>query len=364
VVRGGFGVFYERTQGNFIFSGINNPPFIQQQTIVSANVDNPTGGTQSLFPASITNSHPVDFKVPRILNWSFGVQQKLDRVSTLDVAYVGSSAASLTRTLNINQLPVGTLQRNPGVNLNALRPYRGFADIQQYVNGANSNYHSMQVSMRRQLQGNGLLSVSYTWSKAITDASSFNELPLDSYDARRDRGLMAFDRRHMLVASYVYPLPFWLKPDQWYKKALGGWQLSGITTLNTGLPVNLGINGDRAGTGIANQRPDVVGDWRQNGGTRFQWFNTSAFALPALGTFGNLGRNVVSGPGTNNWDASLQKNFQLKESLRFQFRAEFYNAPHHFSWIGVGNVVGNANFGQITSANDPRSLQFGLRMDF
>lgn len=364
VIRGGFGLFYERTQGNFIFSAINNPPFIQQQTIQSANVDNPTSGAAAAFPASITNSHPVDFKVPRIMNWSFGVQQKVDQATTLDVAYVGSSGASLTRALNINQLPVGTLQRNPGINLNALRPYRGYADIQQFVNGANSIYNSLQVQLRRQLRGGGQLSASYTWSTAITDASAYNEQPMDSYNAKLDRGFMAFDRRHNLIISYVYPLPFWLNGNGWYQKAFGGWQLSGITTLNTGLPINLGINGDRAGTGLGNQRPDVVGDWQQNARTRFQWFNQSAFALPALGTFGNLGRNIVRGPGTNNWDASLQKNFKFTERLNMQFRAEFYNAPHHFSWIGVGTTLGAANFGQITSATDPRSLQFGLRLDF
>ncbi len=364
VVRGGFGVFYERTQGNFIFSAINNPPFIQQQTIQSANIDNPTSGTAAAFPASITNSHPVDFKVPRILNWSFGVQHKLDSSTTLDVAYVGSSAASLTRALNINQLRLGTLQANPGVNVNALRPYRGYADIQQYVNGANSIYNSLQVQVRRQIKGGGQLSTSYTWSNAITDASNFNEQPMDSYNAKLDRGYMAFDRRHNLIVSYVYPLPFWLTGNDWYKKTFGGWQLSGITTLNTGLPLNLGITADRAGTGLGNQRPDVVGDWQQNGGTRFQWFNQAAFALPANGTFGNLGRNIVRGPGTNNWDASLQKNFRFSEKFTMQFRSEFYNAPHHFSWLGVGTTLGAGNFGQITSASDPRSLQFGLRMDF
>ncbi len=364
VVRGGYGLFYERTQGNFIFSAINNPPFIQQQTIQSANVDAPTGGTPAAFPASITNSHPVDFKVPRIMNWSLGVQQKIDGSTTLDVAYVGSSAASLTRALNINQLPLGTLQRNPGINVNALRPYRGYADIQQYVNGANSIYNSLQVQLRRQIKGGGQLSASYTWSKAITDASGFNEQPMDSYDAKRDRGNMAFDRRHNLIISYVYPIPFWMNGNEWYKKAFGGWQLSGITTLNTGLPLNLGIAGDRAGTGLGNQRPDVVGDWQQNGGTRFQWFNQAAFALPALGTFGNLGRNIIRGPGTNNWDASLQKNFKVSEKVNMQFRTEVYNAPHHFSWLGVGTTVGAGNFGQITSASDPRSLQLGLRLDF
>ena len=107
-----------------------------------------------------------------------------------------------------------------------------------------------------------------------------------------------------------------------------------------------------------------MGDWRQGGSQRLQWFNTAAFALPALGAFGTLGRNVVIGPGTNNWDASLQKNFRIAEHAGMQFRAEFYDAPNHLSWQGVGNTLGNSNFGQITSATDPRSLQFGMRLDF
>jgi hypothetical protein len=107
----------------------------------------------------------------------------------------------------------------------------------------------------------------------------------------------------------------------------------------------------------------VVGDWKQGGGQRLQWFNTAAFALPAAGTFGNLGRNVVIGPGTNNWDASLMKNFNW-EKVNLQFRAEFYNVPNHLSWWGVANTLGASNFGQITSATDPRTMQFGLRFGF
>lgn len=364
VLRGGYGVFYERIEGNFIFSGINNPPFIAQQTILSGNLENPTGGTAAAFPSSITNSHFLDMKVPRVMNWSLGVQQKLTANTTLDVAYVGSSAANLSRTININQLPVGTLQRNPGVNANALRPYPGWADIQEYVTGSNFNYNSLQIQARRQMQSGGLLQLAYTWSKTITDASGYNEAPMNSYDFKRERGLASYDRRHIFIFSYVYPLPFWQSGGDWHKRAFGGWQLSGVTTLQTGLPVNLAINGDRAGIGTGGQRPDVIGDWREGGGQQFRWFNTAAFALPALGTFGNLGRNVVIGPGMNNWDVSLQKDFRISERFRSQFRVEFYDAPNHLSWIGVGNTLGNANFGQITSATDPRTLQFGLRLDF
>src|SRR5262249_54296993 len=309
------------------------------------------------------NSHFLDMKVPRMMNWSLGVQRKLTADTTLDLAYVGSSAANLSRTININQLRAGTLQRNPGVNTNALRPYPGWADIQEYVTGSNFIYNSMQAQMRRLMKGGGQLNIAYTWSKVITDASGYNEAPMDSYNFKLDRGLATYDRRHIFVFSYVYPLPFWRTGAEWYKKAFGGWQLSGVTTLQSGVPVKLATNGDRAGIGAGGQRADVVGDWRQGGGQRLQWFNTAAFTLPANGTFGNLGRNVVIGPGTNNWDASLQKEFRIRERLRTQFRAEFYDAPNHLSWQGVGNTLGNSNFGQITSATDPRTLQFGLRID-
>ena len=222
----------------------------------------------------------------------------------------------------------------------------------------------MQVQVKRQVRGGGILNVAYTWSHAITDASSYSEPPMDSYYFKRDRGRLAHDRRHIFVFSYVYPLPFWRTGTEWYKQAFGGWQLSGVTTLQTGLPLNLGISPDQAGIGQTGQRPNVVGDWTQGGGQRLQWFNTAAFALPAAGTFGNLGRNVISAPGMNNWDASLQKNFSIQERLRIQFRAEFYDAPNHLSWFGVGTTLGSANFGQITTATDPRSMQFGLRLEF
>ncbi len=363
VLRGGYGMFFERIQGNFVFSRVNNPPFIRQVTIFSANVENPSGGTQRLFPSPLS-SYDIDLKIPTVQNWSLGLQHKLWKDTLLDVAYVGSSGWNQYRGVNLNQLPAGAVQRNPGVNVNALRPYLGYADITHYITGSNLNYNSLQVLAKKQMSGGGLLSAAYTWSKSITDASGWNELPMDSYNFKRDRGLSSFDRRHIFVFSYVYSLPFWRAQNLWYEKALGGWQLSGVTTLQRGLPLNLGIQPDRAGTGGGGQRPDVVGDWWTGERSARQWFNTSAFALPALGAFGNLGRNVVIGPGTNNWDVSLQKAFKLSERARTEFRAEFYNAPHHFSYFGVGSTLGSANFGQVTSATDPRTLQFALRVEF
>ena len=368
VLRGGYGVFYERIEGNFIFSAVNNPPFIQQTTIFNGNVDNPGGGTAGPNqPQQISNSHYLDMKVPRVMNWSLGVQQRLSNNTTLDVAYVGSSAANLSYQQNINQLPVGTLTANPGVNVNALRPYQGYADIYEYNTGANSIYNSLQVQVRKQFSGAGLVNLSYTWSKARTDANAYNYTPRDSYDLRADWGPSSYNRNHVLVISYVYPLPFWRTGNTWYQKALGGWQISGVTTLQTGLPLNVTLAKDVAGTGVGNQRPDLVSDPKA-GVTGTQFLNPAAFAVPTAGTFGNLGAYSIFGPGTNNWDASLQKSFPIRESFKADFRAEFYDFPNHMSYFNVNtgsySATPPASFGQVTSATDPRTLQFALRLSF
>lgn len=363
VLRGGYGMTFERVQGNFIFSEINNPPFVHQSTLYTANIENPGGGTTKSFPSSLT-SFDSGVKIPTVQNYSLGIQHKIGTDIMLDVAYVGSGGWNLYRGLNLNQLPVGTLQANPGINTNALRPYPGYADITQYATGANYNYNSLQVQMRKEFRGGGLINAAYTWSKSITDASNWNDVPMDSYNAKRERGLSAFDRRNILVLSYVYPLPFWREQNNWYRKAFGGWQLSGITTIESGMPMNITIQGDVAGTGVGGQRPNLVGDPNLNAHTVSRWFNPAAFAVPAAGTFGNLGRNAIIGPGMNNWDFSTQKFFAVTERVKLQYRAEMFNAPNHVSFWSVGGTVGSANFGQVAGAMDPRTFQMALKLLF
>ncbi|HEY7616457.1 MAG TPA: carboxypeptidase regulatory-like domain-containing protein, partial [Terriglobales bacterium] len=358
VVRGGWGLFYERIQGNFVFGRVNNPPFVQEAAISSANVERPAGGTQRIFPSNIT-SYDIDLKIPAVQNWSLGVQHKLWSDTLLDVAYVGSSGWHQYRGLNLNQLRAGTLQRYPGVNVQALRPYLGFGGITHYITASNFNYHSMQAQFKKQLRHGGLFNIAYTWSRSMTDSTGWDTVPQDSYNFKVDYSASDFDRRHIFVASYIYPLPFWRATDAWYKKAFGGWQLSGVTTIQTGRPINLSIAGDTAGIGQGGQRPDLIGDWSTDAGTATRWFNQVAFANPAAGTFGNLGRNALYGPGTHNWDISAQKQFRFTESINLEFRAEAYNAPHHFSYFAVATQLGATNFGQVTSATDPRTFQFG-----
>ena len=368
VLRGGLGVFYERIEGNFIFSAVNNPPFIQQEMIYNGNVENPTGGTAQNFPNTINNSHYLDRKVPRVLNWSMGVQQKLARDTILDVAYVGSSTASLSCQDDINQLLPGTLIANPGINANALRPYPGYADIYQYNTGANFIDNSLQAQLRKNLHAGGLFSVAYTGSKGRTDANSYSYQPENRYNLRGGWGPSSYNRNQVLVISDVYPLPFWRTGDEWYKKALGGWQLSGITIIQSGLPVNVTLAADVAGIGISgSQRPNLVGNPLGGvNGTRY--LNPAAFAVPAPGTLGSLGAYAIFGPHRNNWDASLQKAFPVHEPISLAFRAGFYDFPNHLSCFGVNSGSFSdtppSSFGQISSATDPRTLQFALRLTF
>ncbi len=362
VLRGGFGVFYERIEGNFIFSAVNNPPFIQQSTVYNGNVENPSGGALQFFPATINNSHYLDMKVPRTLNWSLGVQQKLRKDMMLDVAYVGSSAANLSYQQDLNQLRPGTLQANPGANTNALRPFPGYASIYEYMTGANFIYNSMQVQFKKQMAGGGLFNVAYTWSSARTDANGYNYAPMDSYNLRGDWGPSSYNRNHILVLSYVYPLPFWRAGQEWYKIAFGGWQVSGVTTLQTGLPFNVTIPTDTAGIGATNQRPNVIGDW--HGPTRTQYLTPTAFATPLAGTFGSLGAFAIHYPFFNNWDVSLQKTFRATERINLAFRAEFFNIPNHLSYTGISSSFTSSTFGQITGATDPRTMEFALRLSF
>ena len=250
------------------------------------------------------------------------------------------------------------------------RPYRGFGNIYEFNTGGNFVYNSLQTQFRKQFQGAGIFSVAFTWSKARTDAPAYNTTPEDSLNLRGDWGPSSYNRNRILAISYVYPIPVWLhNRNTWYKKGFGGWQLSGVTQIMTGLPLNLTLSPDRAGTGSGNQRPDLVGDPFSGpsvGGR--QYLNPAAFALPTSGRFGNLGAWAIVGPSWNTWNAAMTKSFPVRERFTVYFRSEFFNFPNHLSYFGVNtgsiNTTMPVNFGQVSSATDPRILQFSLRVGF
>ena len=379
VLRGGFGVAYERIQGNFIFSGINNTPFNPSTNVLNGNVNNPSNGAaNSLSVQTITNSHYLDMKVPRVLTWSFGVQHKLSRDMVLTLTYVGSSAANLSYVQDLNQMHLGegVTRFVPGTttraNANAGRPYQGYAVIQEYMTGANYIYNSLQSQFRKQFGKAGSLSTSFTWASSRTDAPSFNYQPRDSYDLRGDWGASSYNRRFVLVPSWVYPIPFWRGGGAWYKQAFGGWQINGLAQFQSGLPINPTISAEQAGTGDGNQRPNLIGD-PYSGGTigGFQIFNKSAFGIPSLGTFGNLGAYNIYLPNWINVNSSLVKSFYNgpeAHRMKWDVRIELYNVANHLvtSGVNVGGYTGPAqvNWGQKTGTTPPRTMQFSLRMSY
>jgi hypothetical protein len=373
VLRGGYGLSYERVEGNYIFNSVSQLPFVANVTLNNGTVDNISGGTAPAnAPSEIPTSHALSLAPPRIKTWSFGVQQKLSGDTVMEVDYVGSSSADLSYDQDLNQLQPGARTANPSDAINYLRPYLGYGDILSTANGAIFNYNSLQARVTKRMRRGGTLNVSYTWAKGLTDGQSYSYLPENTYNLMGDYGPENFTRSQIFVVSYVYPLPFWRTGDQMYKKLLGGWQLSGVTNISTGLHINVidATGTDPAGDGLAGntgpgqpQRPNLVGSPFAVGAEKNQYLAASAFVVPTSG-FGDLQAYGIKTRSFNNWDASLQKSFPITETTGFDFRAEMFNFPNHLSAFGYSTTLGSANFGQVTSATDPRTVEFALRFNF
>jgi hypothetical protein len=258
------------------------------------------------------------------------------------------------------------------------RPYPNFGTMIDSVWNGFSDYHALNATLTH--RGRGLLgSVAYTWAKSTDSKSAAagigaNESAgwqgfLNNHDVARDHGLSSFDVAHRVVASFVWNLPFG-KGERvggdatGLKQALiGGWQVNGIYLWQGGFPISV-FAADVGGVldSFGTNRADIVGDINSGGGTIEQWFNTSAFAQPALGSFGNSGRSILRGPGINNLDLGLFKNFTLPKAATLQFRVEAFNAFNHPQFLGVSQNITAANFGVVTSARAGRIVQLGAKL--
>jgi hypothetical protein len=384
VLRLSGGVFHNRVTLNDSTLLGGNPPFQPQVTISNGSVDNPGGGTvgSADLPFGI-NAQDVVFKHPTSYMWAVGVQRELPFRFTLDVTYLGRRGLYLQRERNINQLQAGTLQANPGVNIAALRPYTGYGVIRLAENAGNSKYNSLQISADRRYSGGLKVGFAYTLSKSEDNASNKRNVMWNTYDDSNYWGLSDYDRKHVASIYYIYDLPFWRDQSTMMKNLLGGWQITGASFFRTGTPFSILRTDDRAGVGDGSflQPVDLVGD--PNAGTNKEfsnaagdgnlWFNPSAFATPAAGTFGNSPRNLLRNPGEQQWDIALFKNFNLGGSRRAQFRAEFFNFPNHPNWSNVQTDAlqgqGYANptnsaFGRVTAKNGQRDIQVSVRIQF
>jgi hypothetical protein len=374
-VRGGYGINFTRPLiGTFINNAFDNPPFSRSVTIQTPIFTSPGGGPEAAASVPNVTALGTPMLAPTIQQWSLGVQQELMSKTILGVTYVAAHGTHLFRPFNINNAEAGEAAAK-NVHINAVRPFPGYGNITQRESSASSIYHSLQFGLNRRFSGQLSFGTAYTFSKSIDNASSDRgggDVPPNGRNVDAERAPSDFDRSHVFTANYIWNIPRLVRGGPW-KVLLNDWQLSGITRLYSGKPFDVLLSQDVAGIGATqNQRPNLIADPQ---GPRMieEWFNRAAFARPASGTFGNMGRNTIRGPGIHKWDLSLFKNFLLREKMRIQFRSEFFNAFNHPSFTSIGTSLSTTasavnpninSFAVVTGTRDARVIQFGLRMSF
>lgn len=367
-LRAGAGMFANRTAINRDTALGGNAPFQPQTTVINGSADAPAGATPRLFPFTLTSQDPV-FKIPVAWNWNATFQRDVGWGTTVEVGYVGRRGIHNQRKRNINQLFPGTVQANPGANVNALRPFLGLGILGLAENSGLSMYHGLQVSIERRFATNFHFGLAYTYSKSRDNSSSLTDVLPNSYDDRGYWGLSDFDRTHVFILNSIYDVPYFKGTSNWANRILGNWQLSGIYQAQSGTPFSVRNNVDVAGVGAGsgNQFWNLVGDphTEPTGFTDSAvWFNKAAFAVPAAGTFGVQPRNSLRNPGFWNIDGAVRKNFPTFERQLLQFRFEMFNVLNHPNWGGANANPTSGSFGLVTGKSGNRVLQLALKYIF
>ncbi len=401
VLRAGWGRFYEVVAGNVMWNYTTNPPLSRNLAFSADFSGLPQFTFRNPFPGSGVQGAPglsggimYEWSDPYQDNWNVTLQRKLISSTSLELAYVGSKGAGQRMGVDFNSARFGA----GGVQTRRPAAERGGAGIN--VPWGHRRYDSMQFKVETRARSVSLLA-GYTWAKGIIwgggginenlagarfgwNFSGFRQpvlsgvlSPDDPY-LSVDKGPGAFDIRHRLVTSFVWDLPFgkgqrfsFRGPLDWIA---GGWQLTGITTFEGGVPLAVSYAVDN--TNGQGTRPDLIGDPNNGPKTRAQWFNTAAFAPPSVtlaqalagaspfAAAGNAGRAPVRGPGIQNWDFGIFKTFAFKERYRLQIRGEFFNGFNNVNWGNPGTGLGTPTFGQITSALTAREIQIGTKINF
>ncbi len=385
-IRAGYGIYYDATLfGTFEQNIFANPPFVQSVSFTNTSFAKPAvSGQQSVsFSPLALHGTPLPFHTPYVQDWSLDVQRMLPHDVLVDVGYYGNEGTHLLGIVDINEVRPGlaaslgypTITRSNVAILNSLRPFPGYNAINTLETEFNSNYHSLQVSAEKRFGSSSLLQFNYTYSHALTnDQTDRSTAPQNPYNLRAEYGPSQLDRTQVFTADYVYDLPFYKAQQGLVGHTLGGWEVSGIVTYYTGLPLTVTtLSGvDPGGLGYfgpssAGGRPDMIANPSSGAPhTISQWFNTTAFADVPAGTVrpGNAPRGAVRGPGVGVWDFDLFKNLKLTERFSMQFRGEFFNVFNHTNPDGISTSLGSSIFGQVVSARDPRVVQLGLKFYF
>ncbi len=416
VLRGGFGIFFDRTSdGIWEQNAFSDPPLVQTTTITNTTFDNPVGAgsvTPASGPNPLTTTGAPTFKVPSYAAFNLSLQQQLAPTTVLEIAYVGSVSRHLQGEMDTNIPTLATREANPDAPLNNVRPYLGYSDFKTRLPVFTANYNSLQVSLNHRTTRDLTLGLSYTWSKNLTDSwndrgtaatgSALSGPPgtasTYAYDPKLDYGASGLNQPQSFISNFVYKEPFFREQHGLVGHTLGGWELSGIVTLNSGLSTNAYQKVDpfactppnppsapasptnplcaadspvgtyAGGLGMVNPnadispRPDQVSTIHLTK-TQSQWFTTSSFAT-AQGHFGSSAVGNILSPGMEKIDLGLLKNFRFTENINLQMRAEAFNLFNHTNFWLIDTGLGDGTFGQATSAHAPRLMQFSAKLYF
>lgn len=377
VLRGGYGIFYDVTTGNSPNEFGNNAPFNWTTATVVGDLAMPNFRIQDGIPGDLETylkrfpffeSHDENFVKGYVQKWSLGIQRRLAAAVALDVSYVGQKGTKLPRIWKRNRTKPG-----PGP-VQPRRPIPWAGDVTNLEDSANSTYHALQLSLETQRWHGLSLLAAYTYGKAITDSDGLGgpggmggALFTPPYDIQRlDKSLASYDFRQRLSLSFLYELPFPERIGGIARTLFGGWQLNGIVVFQSGFWVPVRLVTNVLNDGVNHNRPDRVCDGNLPPAQRKveRWFDVSCFAVPALYTFGNAGRNIIETPGTKLADIGLFKNFLFGERYRLQFRTEFFNAFNHPNFLAPDSLFPSPTTGRISSAYPGRQIQFGLKFLF
>jgi hypothetical protein len=386
-VRGGFGMFYNRQNLDAqILQHAFLPPLVSNPEVTYGNLDT---FLSAAGLSSTQNVQGVDTigKIPTVYNWSLTIQRDIGFGTVIDAGYVGSVGRHLMWQRDLNPVPLGANFQSGNIDPTTrtayakpfLVPHKGYNNLIYREWGASSNYHSLQVTATRRFARGLQFGAAWTWSKAM-DYNSGDQTTVSALVPVRvwNYGLSDFDRTHIFKLNWLWDIPALRVSSKAVDRVINHWQLSGIASFISGNPMSVGYGTvtpiDITGTPTQGARIVVLDDavLPKSKRTFNRYFDTSVFRMPAVGTFGNSARTVIRGPGTNNWDIALFKNFPIRERMRFQFRWETYNTFNHTQFSGLDTTARfdstgaqvNARFGELTAARPARIMQLGLRFLF
>ena len=385
VVRTGGGIYYDRFQGNRVFDFVRNPPETVQPTLQYGFAQNIDPKNVLLAPPNLYAADPTG-KVPTTYSYQFSVQSRLPWAILLDTAYVGTQARHLQDNRNLNPVPYGAdfLPQNQDPTLVAanptalagnnallsqfLRPLRGFGQIALYESAATSNYNSLQLTASKRFGGGLFFGAAYTWSRAMTNATSDTTwVRADNYTRQADYGPASFDRRQVLAINYVYAIPTYFKNSVLARALTSGWQISGVTQISTGSPFtpsfsisgagNANITGNSLASGNTQEQARLVlvpgCDPYTHSSDPFNRLNAACFKAPSPGSLGlESGINNLYTPGLINFDMAVQKEFRITERFRMQFRVDAFNVFNHANFTGLNTTLNFTSYPNPVLANN------------